>query len=170
MCTLMKNLNRVTERAPIRCTFPLLIIVSLLMGGKAQAGLFLSDDRAFKSCTMAMIVSAGELKEGSKSSELHYSRIRPGGNSIDERLLRRLAMGGAIFATPILNPLALSDGTPLRFTGTVYKYRPGLLHRWLGGSREQIFYEVELLGEKALLHAGSFRKPPLPICIEAQQG
>jgi len=116
-----------------------------------------------------MVITAEKLKEWSKSSELHYSRIRPGGNSTDERLLRRLGMSGAIFATPILEPLALSDDTPVRFTGTVYKYRPGMLHRVLGGSREQIFYEVELLGEMALLHAGSFRKPPLPICEEAIQ-
>ena len=100
---------------------------------------------------------------------LRNFRIRPGGNSTDERLLRRLGMGGAIFATHILNPLALSYDIPLRFTGTVYKYGPGILHRWLGGSRAQIFYEVELLGEKALLHKGSFRNPPLPICAEANQ-
>ncbi len=76
-------------------------------------------------------------------------------------------MGGAIFDIPIMNAVELSNHTPVQFTGTVYKYKPGLLHRWLGGSRGAIYYEVELLGEKALLHAGSFRAPPLPICEEA---
>jgi hypothetical protein len=168
MCTLLKGLNRELERAPIRRTLQLLIFVLLLMSGKAQAGLFFSDDKAFESCTTAMIVSAGELKEGSRSSELYYFRIRPGGDSTDERMLRRLGMSGAIFSIPFgEQALALSDDTPVRFTGTVYKHRPDILHRVLGGSRVEIFYEVELLGETALLRAGSFRKPPLPICDEA---
>lgn len=169
MCTLLRGLNRLMERAPIRRTLLLLIGVLLFMSGKAQAGFFFSDYRPFESCTITMVITAEKLKEGSKSSELHYSRNRPGGNSTDERNLRRLGMSGAIFATPILEPFALSDDTPLRFTGTVYKYRPGILHRVLGGSREQIFYEVELLGEMALLHAGSFRNLPLPICDKAIQ-
>ena len=159
------------ERAPIRRTFLLLIAALLVMSGKAHAGLFFSDDRAFESCTTAMIVAAGELKKWSRSSELHYFRIRPGGDSTDERMLRRLGMSGAIFSIPFgEQALALSDDTPVRFTGTVYKHRPDILHRVLGGSREEIFYEVELLGEKALLRAGSFRNPPLPICDEAIQG
>ena len=166
----MKGLNKAMGRAPIRRTLLLLIFVLLLMSGKAQAGFFFSDYRPFESCTTVMVVSAGKLKEGTPSAELHYSRIRPGGNSTDERMLRRLGMSGVIFDIPIIEPLALSGDTPVRFTGRVYKYRPGMLHRWLGGSREQIFYEVELLGEMALLHAGSFRKPPLPICDEAIQG
>ncbi|MBE0500068.1 MAG: hypothetical protein IBX47_01400 [Desulfuromonadales bacterium] len=157
------------ERAPIQRTLLLLIFVLLLMSGKAQAGFFFSDYRPFEICTTAMVITAEKLKEDSKSSELHYNRIRPGGDSTDERMLRRLGMSGAIFATPIFEPFILSDDTPVRFTGTVYKYRPGMLHRVLGGSREQIFYEVELLGEMALLHAGSFREPPLPICDEAMQ-
>jgi hypothetical protein len=145
----------------------LLLVALLLMSGKARAGFFSSDYSPFKSCTTAMSVSAGELKKGSGSSELYYFRIRPGGNSTDERLLRQLGMSGDIFDIPIGEALPLSDDTPVRFTGTVYKYRPGMLHRLLGGSREQIFYEVELFDEKALLHSGSFRKPPLPICDEA---
>jgi hypothetical protein len=157
------------ERAPIRRTLLFLLVVPLLMSGKAQAAFFFSDYRPFESCTTAMVITAEKLKEGSKSSELHYSRIRPGGNSTDERMLRRLGMSGAIFSIPIIEALALSDDTLVRFTGTAYKYRPGMLHRVLGGSREAIFYEVELLGEKALLHAGSFRSPPLPICDEAIQ-
>lgn len=171
MCTSLKSLNRaMQERAPIQRTLLLLILVLLLMSGKAQAGFFFSDYRPFETCTTAMVVSAGELKKGSQSSELYYFRIRPGGDSTDERMLRQLGMSGDIFSLPIGEAVALSDDTPLRFTGTVYKYRPGMLHRVLGGSREQLFYEVELLGEMALLHAGSFRKPPLPICDEASQG
>lgn len=165
----MKGLNRVTEQASIRRLPLLLIAILLLMSGKAQAGLFISDARAFESCTTAIVVSAGELKKWSSSSELYHFRIRPGGNSTDERILRRLGMSGDIFDIPIGEALALLDDTAVRFTGTVYKRRPGMLHRLLGGSRKQIFYEVELLGEKALLHAGSFRKPPLPICHEAVQ-
>lgn len=155
------------ERAPIRRTLLLPMAALLIMSGKAQAGFFFSDYRPFESCTTAMVFTAEKLKKVSKSTELHYSRNRQGGDSTDERMLRRLGMSGAIFSIPIINDLALSDDTPVRFTGTVYKYRPGMLHRVLGGTREQIFYEVELLGEKALLHAGSFRKPPLPICDEA---
>ena len=117
-----------------------------------------------------MVFTAGKLKEGTKSAALYYFRIRPGGNSTDERMLRQLGMSGDIFDIPIGEALALSDDTLVRFTGTVYKYRPGMLHRVLGGSREELFYEVELLGEKALLHAGSFRTPPLPICKEAIRG
>jgi hypothetical protein len=157
------------EHAPIRRTLLLPIVALLIMSGKAHAGFFFSDYRPFLSCTTAMVFTAGKLKEGTTSAALYYFRIRPGGNSADERMLRRLGMSGDIFDIPIGEALALSDDTPVRFTGTVFKYRPGMLHRVLGGSREQIFYEVELLGEKALLHAGSFRKPPLPICDEAIQ-
>ena len=157
------------ERAPSRRTLLLLIIALLIMSGKAQAGFFFSDYKLFKSCTTAMVFTAGKLKEGTKSAALYYFRIRPGGDSTDERMLRRLGMCGDIFDIPIGEALALSDDTVVRFTGTVCKYRPGMLHRVLGGSREEIFYEVELLGEKALLHAGSFRNPPLPICDEAIQ-
>ena len=161
---------RAAEETPIRRTLLFLLVVLLLMSGKAQAGFFFSDYRPFEVCTTALVVSVGELKKWSKSSELYYFRIRPGGDSTDERMLRRLGMSGDIFSIPIGEAVALSDEPPVRFTGTVYKYRPGMLHRVLGGSREQIFYEVELLGEMALLHAGSFRNPPMPICDEAIQG
>ena len=167
----MRSPRRAAEETPIRRTLLFLLVVLLLMSGKAQAGFFFSDYRPFEVCTTALVVSVGELKKWSKSSELYYFRIRPGGDSTDERMLRRLGMSGAIFSIPIgEQTLALSNDTRVRFTGTVYKRRPGMLHRLLGGAREQIFYEVELLGEKALLRAGSFRKPPSPICDEAIQG
>jgi len=170
MFTSLKCLSKAVERAPSRRTLLILLFVLFLTGGKAQAGIFFSDDRAFESCTTAMVISAGELKKWSRSSVLYYFRIRPDGDSTDERMLRRLGMSGAIFSTSFgEQSLALSDDTPVRFTGTVYKHRPDILHRVLGGSKEVIFYEVELLGEMALLRAGSFRKPPLPICEEAIQ-
>jgi hypothetical protein len=139
----MRSPRRAEEETPIRRTLLFLLLVLLPMSGKAQAGLFFSDDKAFESCTTAMIVSTGELKKWSRSSELYYFRIRPGGDSTDERMLRRLGMSEAIFSIPFgEQALALSDDTPVRFTGTVYKHRPDILHRVLGGSRVEIFYEA----------------------------
>ncbi len=37
----------------------------------------------------------------------------------------------------------------------------------LGGARDELFYAVELHGERALLTVSAFHEPPLTVCEEA---
>lgn len=159
----MRHLSSFTKRV-----LRFLVAMLLMMHGASYAAVFSPEMERFGECSQVMTVHAVELKERAASRDLYYMRVRPWGDSTDERMLRSQRMQGAIFGFPIAaDAHTISDQARVTFTGTVYKRRPSMFQRVLGGARGELFYVVELQGEQALLSVSAFYKPPLAICGEA---
>ncbi|QKT03639.1 hypothetical protein HUS23_07350 [Ectothiorhodospiraceae bacterium 2226] len=85
-------------------------------------------------------------------------------------LQRELGMDGSIFDGPIVRDIPpLRGDAAVQFTGTVYKRMPSVFERYLGGSREALFYGVRFDGKRALLSVGAFVEPPVEICSAVRQ-
>lgn len=156
------------ERAAWRRTLRFLVAAIALMTGKAHAGWLEPEVKTFESCIEENAFLAAELKRQSRSSKFYFTRFIKGSAAADDQMFSALGMAGMISSLPLLSTdLPLEDKQRMRFTGTVHKRKASTLERLLGGGRDRIFYEVGLLGQKAVLNASSFMLQPVAVCKRA---
>lgn len=162
------GLSKRQERAPWLRPLRFFLAAIALIIGKAYAGWLEPQVRTFESCIEESIFLAAELKRQSRSSKLYFTRFIKDGAATDDQMFSALGVAGMISSLPLLSTdLALEDEQRMLFTGTVHKRKASTLERFLGGGRDRIFYEVELLGQRAILNASSFVQQPIAVCEQA---
>lgn len=91
MHTPMRHLSSFTKRV-----LRFLVAMLLMMHGASYAAVFSPEMERFGECSQVMTVRAVELKERAASRDLYYMRVRPWGDSTDERMLRSQRMQGPV--------------------------------------------------------------------------